>query len=163
MRLFKSLVLGMVLLASTLTVAAAGKIELKATAASNANQLDGEISNQLELIETASRALSVALSALAQAQEEKPDRDSSSYWTKDKDGDKAFMQQRFDADMSKWQSRINLLTNKVNQAQTRLAGEESKLAALQSKMGGAVSSDNRRRMDALERESRRLKRKYKKQ
>jgi chromosome segregation ATPase len=156
-RRLSSFVFGAVLMASTPMGAAAGAPELNSVTASKVDQLNGQISNQLGMVESASSALTEALRSLSEAQKGKPDRNAARYWVKDKDGNKIFRPEMFDADMSKWQGKITRLTNEVNQKQAKLAQEESKLGSLQSRMSDAAGRDNRSRMDALEDEKRKLK------
>lgn len=120
--------------------------------AGNVNLLNSQISAQLGMVESASKALTLALQALAEAQSEKPNRSGSIYHNKDSNGNKVFNSSKYNADMNAWQSKISHLTNLVNKSQAKLAQEESKLRSLQSQIGGAMSNDNRRRQQALDRE-----------
>ncbi|MBW2401000.1 MAG: hypothetical protein JRG80_17325 [Deltaproteobacteria bacterium] len=140
------------LMASMSVCIASGAIAQDMPRPSAVDQPGGQVNHQLGMVESAGDALSAALQSLAEAQNEKPNRSDTRYWDKDKDGNKVFKQEAFDADMGKWQDEINRLTSDVETRRVKLAQEESGLDGLQSKSNGAASNDERRRRDALERE-----------
>ena len=116
------------------------------------SSLLSSIRSQQKLVDSLQRSSVQPSIDLEKARENRPDKNANNYSSKDKNANPIFAQAKFDADMGRWQSRINKLTSDVNSKKKQLAQEKAKLASLQSQTGEAMEKDNQARQNAIERE-----------